>query len=62
MKLTNTKQQIKTIGKDASTLGRDIFKLPSSFFADIRQHREAMKLGYEVLEQRKAAQNSEPQQ
>lgn len=54
MKLTNTKHQIKTIGKDTVKLGKDVFKIPSSLFADIRQHREAMKLGYEILAQRKS--------
>jgi hypothetical protein len=62
MKLTNTKNQVKTIGKDASSLVKSIFKLPSAFVADCRQHREAMKLGYELLAQQEAEQQPSTEQ
>ena len=53
MKLTNTKQQVKTVGSDVkevakatAKLGKDTFKIPFSFFDDIREHRRKLKEFY----------------
>ena len=43
MKFSNTKNQFKSVGKDAVKLVKDVFKIPHCFGDDIRQHRASLK-------------------
>ena len=61
MRFKNTKNNLKDIGTDVKDVGKaswklvkDTFKTPSSIFADIRQHRAVVKLGYELLAKQEA--------